>query len=531
MAKLLLGKSSSRYIGIGTGALRIPIPIQIIPLLLVCFTIGCKKGFKDYYGDKNPKGGYLYEKIRSDPNFSIFTKGLERADLVQFISEGGLYTVFAPTDDAFSKFLSANGYASVDDVPVDRLFRILSFHIVNNMWYYYDLRVRFTAYQQRLYLTRNKKFVNIDVTATDTIKINGVPVINDLRDIDAANGVIHGIGTVLVPLPNLEEVLQSDPDLRNSTFYRLMQLTADSAFDRFNSYDRDRDGRMDSVFYKTYPLLSNVYTSIEFRQNTAPANQGGDPLFTTFLIPSNQVLDAFIAPALARIDNSKPDKIAALSPSYAEALLESYFIGDTIVTSKELITRPRVLRSVNSEIVPALPDNLFSRKDIIASNGTIQFINTTFPVSPALKSAIGQAMLDPELSTFMAAIQGAGLMYSLSLPTRTGTYFAPTNAAFEEIGLDVKKKTLNGALLTATQFSNIVRQHIINENLPTTGLVGTKYSDVGTSQPLVFANNGTIVGTAGGVVATVTQPEISKGPGSPAVGYVYKVNKVLLPKQ
>jgi uncharacterized surface protein with fasciclin (FAS1) repeats len=529
MAKLLLGKPSRH---VGTGARPLLFPVRIFPLFLFFFTfsISCKKGFDEYYEDKSPKGGFLFTKIKADPNFSVFASGLERADLVQFISEGGLYTVFAPTNDAFSKFLSNNGYASIDDVPMDRLFKILSFHIVNNLWYYYDLRARYNTFRQKLYLTRNKKFVNIDVTVADMIKVNGVPVINELRDIDAANGVIHGIGEVLEPLPNLEEVLRTDPQLATSTFYRLMQLTADSAFDRFNSYDRDRDGRMDSVFFKTYPLLSNVYTSIEYRQNTAPANQGGDPLFTTFLIPSNQVLDAVIAPALARIDNSVPDKIAALSPSYAEAILESYFIGDTSLTSNQVINRTWILRGVNSEIVPALPDNQFAKKDIIASNGTIHLINTSFPIPPALKSAIGQAMLDPELSTFMAAVQAVGLMGNLATTTRTGTYLAPTNAAFAEAGLDVKKRTLNGALLTATQFSNLVRHHIINENLTTAGLTGIKNTDLGNNQQLVFSNSGTTVTSAAGVVATVTQPEISKGPGTPPVGYVYKVNKVLLPR-
>jgi uncharacterized surface protein with fasciclin (FAS1) repeats len=516
MANMLLGK---------------PVPILFIPLFFLFISPGCKKGFNDYYGDKSPKGGFLYNKLKADPTFSIFTRGLERADLVQFINEGGLYTVFAPTDEAFTKYLSSNGYGSVDDVPVDKLFKILSFHIVNNMWYYYDLRARFATYQQRLYLTRNKKFVNIDVTITDSIKVNGIPIINTLRDIDAANGVIHGINAVLVPLPNLEEVLQSDPELKTSTFFRLMQLTADSAFDRFNSYDRDRDGRMDSVFYKTYPLLSNIYTSIEYRQNTAPANQGGDPLSTTLLIPSNQEMDALIAPALARIDNSVSDKIAALSPSYVEALLESYFVGNTIVTANEFINRTRVLRSVNSEIVPALAANNFIRKDIVASNGTIHLINTTFPTSPAMKSAMGQAMTDPELTTFMAAVQGAALMNTLATTTRTGTYFAPTNAAFLEIGLDVKKKTLNGALLTATQFSNLVRHHIINENLAQAGLTGTKNTDLGGTQTLLLSNGGTTVTSAAGVVATITQPAVGTGPGTPAVGYVYKVNKVLLPKQ
>jgi uncharacterized surface protein with fasciclin (FAS1) repeats len=524
MANMLLGELRR------AGAKRPRIPILSIPLFLLFVFISCKKGFDDYYSDKSPKGGFLYTKLKAEPDFSIFTKGLERADLVQFISEGGLYTVFAPTDEAFTKYLSSNGYASIDDVPADKLFRMLSFHIVNNMWYYYDLKVRYATYQQRLYLTRNKKFVNIDVTANDSIKINSVPVVNSLRDIDAGNGVIHGINSVLVPLPNLEEVLQADPDLRNSTFFKLMQLTADSAFDRFNSYDRDRDGRMDSVFYKTYPLLSNVYTSIEFRQNTAPYNQGGDPLSTTLVIPSNQHLDAVIAPALARIDNSVADKIAALSPSYAEAVLESYFVSDTIVTSKEFVNRTRTIRSVNGVTVPAITENQYIRKDIIASNGTIHILNDTFPIPTVLLSAMGQAMLDPELSTFMAAVQGASLMQALTLVSRTGTFFAPTNAAFLEIGLDVKKKTLNGALLTATQFNNIVRHHIINENLTQAGLTGTKNTDLGGAQTLFFSNSGTTVTSAAGVVATITQPEVSKGPGTPAVGYVYKVNKVLLPR-
>jgi len=504
--------------------------VMAVSLFLLCFTISCKKGFKDYYADKSPKGGFLYNKIKDNPDFSTFTKGLERANLVQFISEGGLYTVFAPTNEAFSKFLASNGYATIDDVPVNRLFSILSFHIVNNMWYYYDLKARYAVYKQKLYLTRNKKFVSIDVTAPDTIKINGITDIKSLRDIDAENGVIHGIGDVLVPLSNLEEVLSSDPQLFGSTFYRLMQLTADSAYDRFNSYDRDRDGTIDSVFYKTYPLLNSVFTSIEFRQNTAPANQGGDPLFTTFLIPSDDVLNAFIDPALQRIDPGIPDKIAALSPSYAEAVLESFFIGDTTVSSADLINRTRVIRSVNGEIIPALPEASFARKDINASNGLIHVIGTTFPPSPALRSAMGQAMPDPELATFMAAVQQAGLMSALATTTRTGTYLAPVNAAFIEAGFDVKKRTLNGAVLTATQFNNIVRHHIINQNLAPADLTGTRNSDLGNTQPLVFTNGGTTVTSAAGVVATVTLPEVSKGPGTPAVGYVYKINKLLIPK-
>lgn len=497
------------------------------------FCISCRKGFKEYYGNESPKGGYIYEKVKSNDNFSLFARGLERANLVSFISEGGLYTVFAPTNEAVSNFLNSNGYKTIEDVPVERLFKVLSYHIVNNMWYHYDLKVRYATFRQKLYLTRNRKFVEIDVLNPESIKVNNIPVITTLKDIDAGNGVIHGINEMLNPLPSLEEVFQSDPELANSTFYKLMQVVKDSAYDRFNSYDRDRDGRIDSVFYKTYPLLSGVHTSIEYRQSTAPASQGGEPLFTTVIVPANAVLDARIAPALAKISDTVKNKIAALSPSYVEALLESYFIADSLVTSAQLLNRPSPLRSVNAEILPVTTETQFMRKDIKASNGTIHVINTTFanPTASVFNSAIGKLFIEPDYFKFLAAVQKAGLMANWSVASRTGTYFAPPNAAFDAIGLDVVNLTLNGATLTSTQFNNIVRNHLINENLTKTSLTGnpsvTKNSDI--NQQLIFTSAGTTVTTAAGTVATISYPEIAKGPGTPTTGFVYKVDRVLIP--
>ncbi len=230
--------------------------ILALILLSLCFLVlSCNKGFEDYYSEKTTKGGFLFDKVKSQAEFSIFAKALERANLVQFISEGGLYTVFAPTNEAFSKFLSNNGYTSIESVPVDRLFKILSYHIVNNMWYYYEFKVRFATFQQKLYLTRNRKFVEIDVKASEDFKVNNVAIIKSLRDINAENGVIHGINEVLIPLSSLEETFLAEPELANSTFYKLMQVVKDSAFDRFNSFDRDRDGRMDSAILQNLSFI------------------------------------------------------------------------------------------------------------------------------------------------------------------------------------------------------------------------------------------------------------------------------------
>ena len=500
-------------------------------LVFSLLVAGCSKGYKEYFDEDNTKGGFIYDRLNANQEFSSFTKALERAKIVQFLSQGGLYTVFAPTNEAFSKFLSTNGYASIEAVPLDKLYNILSYHIVSNMWYYYDFQVRFNQFKQKLFLTRNKKFVEVDVS-TNVIKVNGISALPNLSNIDADNGVIHAISEVLVPLPTLEETIQADADLRNSTFFKLMQVVRDSAFDRFNSYDRDRDGRFDSVFYKTYSLLTNVSTTREYKDNTTPSSQGGDPLFTTILIPSNASFDVFLQPALNRVGGD----ISLLSPSYAEAVLESYFIADSLVTSSQLIARPIVYKSVNGEDIPALPDNLFIRKDIRASNGLIHVIDRTFPASASLKTALGQIMIDPNYSMFLAAIQKAGQMNAWANSAKTGTFFAPSNQAFIDAHFDVKKWTLAGAALTNTQISNIVRYHLINENLTKTNLQASsplsKNSDLGAAQPLIFttvAGNTTLTTTTNQTVA-VTFPELSKGPGSPSIGWVYKIDKLLLPK-
>ena len=507
-------------------------------LVFSLLVLGCSKGYKEYFDEDNTKGGFIYDRLNSNQEFSSFTKALERANIVQFLSQGGLYTVFAPTNEAFTKFLSANGYSSIEAVPLDRLYNILSYHIVSNMWYYYDFQVRFNQFKQKLFLTRNKKFVEVDVT-TDVIKVNGVSALPNLSNIDADNGVIHAISEVLVPLPTLEETIQADADLRNSTFFKLMQVVKDSAFDRFNSYDRDRDGRFDSVFYKTYSLLNasgrTVSTTREYKDNTAPSSQGGDPLFTTILVPANSVLDPVIQPALEKVGND----ISKLSPSYAEAILESYFIPDSLVSSSNLITRPRELLFVNNLVVPALTENQFIRKDIRASNGLIHVVNTAFP-SVGLLSGIGKIMADPDYSMFLAAIQKAGLMTTWSSPVTTGTFFAPTNQAFIDAQFDVTKGTLAGAALTNTQISNIVRYHMIAENLTKTNLQAssplTKTSNLGTvlsvSHTLVFNTTAgaTTVTTVNGLTANVIFPEIGKGPGSPTIGWVYKIDKLLLPR-
>lgn len=511
-------------------------------LLVLCifslvFIVGCKKRFDEYYSDTGTSAASVYDKLLQDTSFSMFAEGLDRVGLVKQISSGGLYTVFAPVNNALRSYLASKGYASIKDVPVDTLYPILNFHITNNGWYFYDLQQRFKTYGQKLFLTRGGKFLSIDVTAPDTLKVNDVIVIKSLRDISSNNAVIHGIGTVLIPRVNLEQLLAGDSYFKNSTFYKMMQVVADSSFDRLNSYDRNGDSNIDSVFYKTYSLLTNVFTSIEFKQNTTATDQGGTPVFTNILMPIDDSLNAFIAPALNRISNTVTNKIAALSPTYVQAVLLPYFIADTAVgyTTTRFINKPAGTNflSVNGQTIPTLTSANFVRGDVISSNGMVHLINRNFPQSDRLVSVIGQASMDSDLSMFMEAMQKSGVFATYATASKAATLFAPTNAAFIAENFDVKKMTLNGVQLTTTQFQNIIKNHIIDgtnlaTNAAVTGTFTTLYAN---TNNLIFTNSGATatVTTNLGTVANVTLPFAYKC-ATTANGYIYKVDKLLIPR-
>jgi len=57
-------------------------------------------------------------QLASDTDdLSSLTAALERADLFSTLNGNATYTVFAPSNTAFSAFLTANNYSSLDEVP------------------------------------------------------------------------------------------------------------------------------------------------------------------------------------------------------------------------------------------------------------------------------------------------------------------------------------------------------------------------------------------------------------------------------
>jgi len=130
----------------------------------------------------------IVEVAVSNGSFTTLVAAVKAADLVDTLKGDGPFTVFAPTDEAFAK-LPEGTVESLLANP-DKLREVLLYHVVPG---------KVTA-QQVVGLdsaaTAQGSKVQIRV-ADGSVMIDDASVVS--TDIEAANGVIHVIDSVIIP--------------------------------------------------------------------------------------------------------------------------------------------------------------------------------------------------------------------------------------------------------------------------------------------------------------------------------------------
>ncbi|MGZ8209114.1 MAG: fasciclin domain-containing protein [Burkholderiales bacterium] len=120
-------------------------------------------------------------------NFTALANALKAADLVSTYKGMGPFTFFAPTDAAFEKIPRHTLHALLKDKA--KLAAVLNFHVVSGAMLAKDMKSSKPASLQGQPLT---------IAATGSgITVNGLRVSRD--EIEASNGVIHPIDTVMMP--------------------------------------------------------------------------------------------------------------------------------------------------------------------------------------------------------------------------------------------------------------------------------------------------------------------------------------------
>jgi len=124
--------------------------------------------------------------------FPTLVAALTAADLVDTLKGEGPFTVFAPTEEAFANALEALGVTAEELLANPDLASILTYHVVPGKVLAADV----VTLAGTDVATVNGATVAITVDG-DTVKVNDATVVQ--TDIEASNGVIHVIDTVLLP--------------------------------------------------------------------------------------------------------------------------------------------------------------------------------------------------------------------------------------------------------------------------------------------------------------------------------------------
>lgn len=133
---------------------------------------------------------------QADPNLSTLVEALTAADLVTTLNGPGPFTVFAPTNDAFAALLAELGLTK-EELFADKelLTAVLTYHVLSGEVPAADVPLGDPI------TTLQGGYFKVDQVASDLVITDGRNRTSNITatDIEATNGVIHVVDTVLLP--------------------------------------------------------------------------------------------------------------------------------------------------------------------------------------------------------------------------------------------------------------------------------------------------------------------------------------------
>lgn len=120
-------------------------------------------------------------------SFDTLVAAVKAAGLVDTLKGPGPFTVFAPTDDAFAGLPEGTVDSLLKDIP--QLTKILTYHVVSSKVMSSDVA--------GLDSVPTLEGSSLSIDASNGVKVNNATVVTP--DVEADNGVIHVIDSVLIP--------------------------------------------------------------------------------------------------------------------------------------------------------------------------------------------------------------------------------------------------------------------------------------------------------------------------------------------
>ena len=365
-----------------------------------------------------------------------------QADLLATLEGPGPFTVFAPTDQAFT---DAGISLSALDTPEGKvtLADILLYHVVSS-----EVPASAVTDCMSADAANNQP---LSFTVGDGVMVNDANVVS--ADVITSNGLIHVIDKVLTPSDTPRDIP------------RTAQCTG------------------------THDSLVAAVIQAELLETL----QGPGP-FTVFAPTDQAFTDAGID--LASMDT--PEGKAAL----ANILLYHVVSGEVASSAlsdgmtAETVNGQDLTFDLTSGVM--VNDASVTAADVATSNGVIHVIDKVLmPLGDITEIAAGTGLHD----SLVAALIQAELVETLQ-GDGPFTVFAPTDQAFTDAGIDLT--TLDTPEGKET-LANILLYHVVAANVPSSAVTDCMTADAANSQPLAFTvGNSVMVNTATVTLADVS---------------------------
>ena len=490
----------------------------------------------------------IVEIAGGNPDFSVLVAtlafidaNLEGSDLIGALSDPeASLTVFAPTNAAFGQLavdLGFDGDAAdpaavatflTENVDVETLNAVVTYHVAGTALSSGDIAEAGT----------------VTTLQGGTIGAGALPALEDKEpdlvdptlvetDIAAANGVVHVIDRVLLPVdlpgnspePTIVEIAGGNPDFS--------VLVATLAFIDANLEGSDLIGALSdpeaslTVFAPTNAAFGQLAVDLGFDGDAA------DPAAVATFLTENVDVETLNAVVTYHVAGT-----ALSSGDIAEAGTVTTLQGGTIGAG--------ALPALEDK-EPDLVDPTLVETDIAAANGVVHVIDRVLlpvdlPGNSPEPTIVEIAGGNPDFSVLVATLafidanlEGSDLIGALSDPEASLTVFAPTNAAFGQLAVDLG---FDGDAADPAAVATFLTENVDVETLNavvTYHVAGTALSsgDIAEAGTVTTLQGGTI--GAGALPALedkepdLVDPTLVETDIAAANGVVHVIDRVLLP--
>merc|ERR1712232_1053213 len=136
-----------------------------------------------------PKGQNIVQLAQASPDLSTLVKALTAGGLTGTLAGIGPFTVFAPTNEAFSKIETKALNALLANKAA--LDKVLEYHVLAANFSMRELMA------VKIAKTLEGETLNVSDPGSSVIKVNDATVLK--ADVLASNGIVHVIDTLLLP--------------------------------------------------------------------------------------------------------------------------------------------------------------------------------------------------------------------------------------------------------------------------------------------------------------------------------------------